>query len=330
MPLVVTGLVLGVGTGIFLLLVQLLPEGLSARPVSYFLRKYSTAFFVAAVIHWGFTWFSWNRRAARLRASGYPAVPGQPPGKITRWMALPNFLQSMAYSLEGERSLTLSMLERWTTNRRIYREQLDLLTLDSRGSESQRSEPWGLLSVAVLRQNLATLAEGYQALLARARPMATNPPAGGQANVLLELEAGLAERNVTLKRQSGPENVFAKLFLPALDHATEKAVRAQVDARCAIAACALERYRLRKGGYPESLADLVPEFLPEIVRDPMDGKPMRYARMPGGRFRLWSVGKNGLDDDGRLRPAGAMRQPGPTLDWPWPYPMAEGEASREP
>lgn len=142
---------------------------------------------------------------------------------------------------------------------------------------------------------------------------------------MLDLEADLAERRASVERQRGPENAFAKVFLPALDLAIEKAVRAQVEARCAMVACALERYRLRKGGYPESLASLVPEFLSERVRDPMDGEPMRYARMPGGLFRLWSVGKNGVDDDGRLRPAGAMRQPGPSLDWPWPYPMAEGE-----
>jgi hypothetical protein len=55
------------------------------------------------------------------------------------------------------------------------------------------------------------------------------------------------------------------------------------------------------GNYPESLKQLTPNYLEEVPRDPIDGQPMRYAasKKEGG-FRLWSIGLDGVDDNGAL------------------------------
>lgn len=57
----------------------------------------------------------------------------------------------------------------------------------------------------------------------------------------------------------------------------------------------LERYRAAKGGYPKTLAELVPDYLSEIPIDPYDGQPLRYKPQDGGVF-VWSVFQNGVDD----------------------------------
>lgn len=55
------------------------------------------------------------------------------------------------------------------------------------------------------------------------------------------------------------------------------------------AGIALERYRLRHGGYPERLDQLMPEFLDELPWDYMRGMPVRYRPAPDGSdgFDLW-------------------------------------------
>jgi hypothetical protein len=131
-----------------------------------------------------------------------------------------------------------------------------------------------------------------------------------------------------LKREDRPpkailrHRVLCNLLLPALDKAMLRACQAQTFTHLAIAACALERHRLARGSYPESLAALAPEFGP-LPPDPMSGQPFRYERTADGRFRLWSLGWNGKDDGGTV----ALREPSKKEldfeqgDWVWPVPV---------
>ena len=63
-------------------------------------------------------------------------------------------------------------------------------------------------------------------------------------------------------------------------------------------ACALERHRITYGHYPESLDSLVPQFLGDVPKDPIDQEPMRYRKTEDGRFLLYSVGWNAVDENG--------------------------------
>ena len=61
----------------------------------------------------------------------------------------------------------------------------------------------------------------------------------------------------------------------------------------------IARYRLdHRGELPAKLEELVPKYLDAVPEDPIDGKPMRYARLPRG-FTVYSVGLNGMDDGGK-------------------------------
>ncbi len=78
----------------------------------------------------------------------------------------------------------------------------------------------------------------------------------------------------------------------------------------AIMACALERFRLANGRYPETLTPLVTRYLDRLRNDLMSGKPMIYQYLDPDHFILRGVGPNGVDD--RKSPA--------SDDWLWTYP----------
>jgi len=49
---------------------------------------------------------------------------------------------------------------------------------------------------------------------------------------------------------------------------------------------------------PERLAELVPDYLEAVFKDPFDGADLRYRKLDGG-FVVYSVGKDGVDDGGK-------------------------------
>jgi hypothetical protein len=85
-----------------------------------------------------------------------------------------------------------------------------------------------------------------------------------------------------------------------------------------LTAIALERYRLRHGSHPESLAELTPTLVSAVPIDPMDGKPLRFRRTEDGRFLLYSIGEDGRDDGGDPTPAGVNRFWAQGRDAVWP------------
>jgi hypothetical protein len=73
----------------------------------------------------------------------------------------------------------------------------------------------------------------------------------------------------------------------------------QARLRCAVAALAVERYHLARGGWPSDLAAVVPAFLKEVPNDPYDGRPLRYRRVAGGVV-VYCLGPDGADNQGAL------------------------------
>ena len=86
-------------------------------------------------------------------------------------------------------------------------------------------------------------------------------------------------------------------------------------------ACALERYRLTHGQYPEALDALAPQFIEEIPHDLINGQPLHYRRTDDGKFVLYSIGWNEKDDGGvvifRSNNGSVDMEQG---DWVWRYP----------
>ena len=111
--------------------------------------------------------------------------------------------------------------------------------------------------------------------------------------------------------------LLASMLLPALGKLSLKTAMAQTAADQAALACALERYRLANGQFPETLEALAPQFLSPLPHDLLTGQPHKYRRTGDGQFVLYSVGWNEKDDGGT---------PGKVLfdekegDWVWRYP----------
>ena len=120
-------------------------------------------------------------------------------------------------------------------------------------------------------------------------------------------------------------------FLPKLTKATQTLAHNQTLVNEAQIVCALERFRLAYGNYPETLDALVPQFIEKLPHDIIGGQPLHYRRTedppsPGsgaasGKFLLYSVGWNETDDGGQI----ALKKDGSedreNGDWVWQYPV---------
>jgi hypothetical protein len=87
-----------------------------------------------------------------------------------------------------------------------------------------------------------------------------------------------------LARQVLEEMAIERIAMP------EMLLLAQL--RCAVAALAAERYRLRHGRWPQRLDQLTPQFLSEVPADPFTGAPLRCTSKDG-KFMIYSVGPDG-------------------------------------
>ena len=105
-------------------------------------------------------------------------------------------------------------------------------------------------------------------------------------------------------------NVFGKylisIIVPGLDRLPETRCRTDGILAGAKLVVASHRFERDNGRRPETLAELVPEYLGEVPRDPFDGAPFRYSAEKG---LVWAVGTN-LTDEG-----GSMRVPGSELEY---------------
>jgi hypothetical protein len=112
-----------------------------------------------------------------------------------------------------------------------------------------------------------------------------------------------------------PYNVWARIGIPNYLKAWETAAHNQTLANEGQIACALERYRLTNGTYPETLDALLPQFIEQLPHDIIGGQPLHYRRAEDGQFLLYSVGWNETDDGGTA--SDKMDQG----DWGWQPPV---------
>ena len=116
--------------------------------------------------------------------------------------------------------------------------------------------------------------------------------------------------------------------IATISRTVTKALRAETERSLVLSAIALKRYALRHGKLPAKLDGLVPEFLPTVPVDYMDGKPVKYRPNDDGSFTLYSVGEDGKDDGGDttlLDEKKATRSLWARKDYVWPAPATPEE-----
>jgi tetratricopeptide (TPR) repeat protein len=107
-----------------------------------------------------------------------------------------------------------------------------------------------------------------------------------------------------------PYSILCKMFLPELVSSPRKFALGQATVNLARTACALERYRLAHGTYPQTLDALAPRFVGTVPDDPIGCQPLHYRPTNDRRFVLYSVGWNERDEGGTV----SLANPG-TMDW---------------
>jgi hypothetical protein len=123
-------------------------------------------------------------------------------------------------------------------------------------------------------------------------------------------------------KHTTPYNVMEKILMPALGAAAKRFAFGQSSADLARTAIAIERYRLARGEFPESLDALAPQFVAKVPHDVIGGQSLKYRRTSDGQFVLYSIGWNEADDGGAV----VFRKgstPGVDIsqgDWVWRYP----------
>jgi hypothetical protein len=133
-------------------------------------------------------------------------------------------------------------------------------------------------------------------------------------DLIFPSEANKVADEIHALKKWAPYSFLEAISLPNFTRATQTLAYNQTQVNEARIACALERYRLAHGEYPETLDALVPQFIEKLPHDIIGGQPsqgsgstsqpLHYRRTADGKFLLYSVGWNEIDDGGQPSPVG--------------------------
>jgi hypothetical protein len=235
-----------------------------------------------------------------------------------------DFLADYEFAMRGERAASIKEIDHLRRHR-DFREFFGSLS-DSPLNQTRPKSPgeqvagvaFHLVPSSVFYQNELTMARIHQQWLlpiVNVERRIASPETARQAKTAIEEE----------RSHFSPNKILALLLAPALEASVKRFAFAQSSIDLAQTGCALERYRLAQGGYPESLDALSPPFMEKIPHDVINGQPLHYRRPDDGKFLLYSVGWNGTNDDGQV----GFRNTGyldiTKGDWVWPGAVERSE-----
>jgi hypothetical protein len=176
------------------------------------------------------------------------------------------------------------------------------------------------------------LMQGDQVLIEAMRDVRTN---GFFKNALADADHKISTMGLDrvgtnwLRNHIGDEleGLFGSGTVLSLRRSLERVLNCEAARIMTFTAIALKRYELRHGTFPPDLNALVPEFLSEVPRDPVDGHPLRYRANGDGTFLLYSIGSDGIDNAGDTTGTGGAKSINwlRGRDWVWPLPATQRE-----
>jgi len=157
------------------------------------------------------------------------------------------------------------------------------------GHATEDGEPWLLRSyVSHPRRTAAIYAEGFRRYQRWSGTCTSEPP---RADDLV----GSFEKLIFLLSPNSAGELSAMVGMNLWERFHLRRCQLQVEITATQVKLALRAYRAERGRLPETLEELVPEYLAATPIDAFDGRPLRYSRE---RARLWSVGSDRRDDGG--------------------------------
>lgn len=162
-----------------------------------------------------------------------------------------------------------------------------------------------LTAAALLSASRQSTVEKYDDFMDRFERAAAKRPWQRQPGEL-ELDTEVEQLHAsTLGRARYP---LIALLMPALSKAALHKDLADVRRDAAITTIALAHYHADHQRYPQTLAELLPDYLPALPIDPVDGQPLRYLLTPQGPI-LYSLGFDKDDDQGHAPANPDLAQP---------------------
>lgn len=164
------------------------------------------------------------------------------------------------------------------------------------GEGSDDGGRWSGVKLALVRAKLGSTREWIRDRYARLIEEVDRPVAESRFEEL----AGSIEEDAAARH-----DYVAQVIAPVFGKATFKyrSMVAQLAAEEIL--CALELYRREHGGYPATLAELAPAYLPDVPADPFTDGPIVYRVTPTG-YTLYALGPNREDDGGVSEKPGQM------------------------
>ena len=204
--------------------------------------------------------------------------------------ALAELQASLTYEAEQVKWTRTLRAERGTFHRMI--EGFDSGEFDrsalggtAKGGLQSAGEMW-LLRTNIHRDSLFGLTMFEKLLVASEKTYAE------QKRAIMEVEDEL--------KTDPYRHVLSSILLPSLTHVADASLRSTGQLRAVSVGIAVERYRLKFGKWPATLADIPKDILPAVPNDPFTDKPIQYKHLPDG-VTVYTIGSDGDDDGGPIR-----------------------------
>lgn len=218
-----------------------------------------------------------------------------------------NLLPPVNEAFRMERSLTCSRLSTKSALELVkYIQKWD----KNFGSGWHEKALAALMPRGWMYQNAATVANLYVGTV-----KAINP---GEKMIYPEkADAASKQMQVAFSHWS-PYSFLTAMFIPNFVRANRTTALNQTMVQQTFIVCALQRYRLAHGEYPETLDALAPRYLDAIPHDVIGGQPPHYRRKADGTFLLYSIGWSGKDHGGAANNKDKDKDWAAEGDWIWP------------
>jgi hypothetical protein len=95
-----------------------------------------------------------------------------------------------------------------------------------------------------------------------------------------------------------PRRFLGAIAIPNVGTIAKTAAKNLFRRRCLIIACALEKHRLKHGGFPTSLETVKEDLKLYTITDPARPSMQMVYRLETNGYLLWSAGPDAKDDDG--------------------------------
>jgi len=213
-----------------------------------------------------------------------------------------DFLADYEFSMRSERAFAIDIFE----NQRLTRQQIVAVQDSDQITNNFRLMPEGYFYQNEL--NFARVSQKYILPLVDTNSRIISPDAYKHAN----------DSIIAQMKHYSPNKVQSQMAFPVVGATVKRFALAQNSVDLARIACALERYHLAHGTYPETLAALAPQFIENVPHDVINGQSLHYQRTDDGKFLLYSVGWNETDDGGHIGLTKNGSWDNSKGDWIWP------------